>query len=305
MPQDYELSARFPHLTLGGQHDRRLEGDDLPRAIELAIAAGVRFFDTANAYGQDSLSERPYGQHLTPKDRDEIFLMTKSASREPQSAQKHLEGFLRNLQTVVLDLWQVHTLVSIADVDRRWDNGTIDLFLKAREEGKVRHLGFTDHKQPEVHLHMLKRLQERGISFQACQFPVNVCDPAYSSFIEKVLPVCLERKIGVLAMKTMCVGTGEGWGPRGKVETQSVVPELVTFRDATDYVWSLPISTRIADDDTLKQLEENIATAQAIAQLSPQQQNEILTAAATAAGPEREYYKRNLLAQADPEESKF
>lgn len=157
---------------------------------------------------------------------------------------------------------------------------------------------------------MLKRLQERGISFQACQFPVNVCDPAYSSFIEKVLPVCLERRIGVLAMKTMCGGRlfggiGEGWGPRGTVETPSVVPEIVSFRDATDYVWSLPISTRIAGYDNLKQLEENIAAAQAIGQLSPQKQNEILTAAAGAAGPEREYYKRNLLAQGDPAEKKF
>lgn len=141
--------AQITLLGLDGQHYRRLEGDDLPSAIELAIAGGIRFFDTANAYGQDSLSERLYGEHLVPKYRDEVFLMTKSAARDPKSARKHLEGSLRNLKTDVLDLWQVHTLESIADVDKRWDNGTVDVFLKAREEGKVRHLGFTGHKQPE------------------------------------------------------------------------------------------------------------------------------------------------------------
>jgi predicted aldo/keto reductase-like oxidoreductase len=301
---------RVTLLGLGGQHYRRLEGKDLPRAIEMAIAGGIRFFDTANAYGEDSLSERLYGQHLTPKYRDEIYLMTKSAARDPATAEKHLERSLANMKTDVIDLWQVHTLETIADVDKRWDNGTIDVFLKAQQEGKVRHLGFTGHKEPAVHLQFIKRAKERGVSFQASQFPVNVCDPAFSSFIEKLLPVCLEEDIAVLAMKTMCGGrlfggVGEGWGPRGDVETDSLVPETIPFRDATDYVWSLPIATRIAGFDTIAQLEENIAVAKEVGKLSAQKQNRILKTAAEHAGPNREYYKRNVLAENDPAEERF
>lgn len=301
---------RITLLGLGGQHYRRLTGNDLPIAIEIAIAGGIRFFDTANSYGENSLSERLYGQHLTPKYRDEIHLMTKSGAHDPKTARIHLENSLRNMKTEVIDLWQVHSLETIKDVDERWDNGTIDVFLKAREEGKVRHLGFTGHKQPEVHLHMIKRLSDRGIAFQAAQFPVNVCDPAFSSFIKKVLPVCLEKHIGVLAMKTMCGGrlfggTGEGWGPRGSVKAAPLIPDTLPFRDATDYVWSLPVATRIAGFDNLQQLQENIAAARSIAQITPEKQNLILQAAARDAGPVREYYKRNILAADDPAERRF
>ena len=301
---------RITMLGMGGQHYRRLPQKDLQKAIDLAIAGGVRFFDTANSYGKDSLSERLLGEHLTPKYRDEVFLMTKSGARNAKDARMHLENSLRCLKTDVIDLWQMHTIESIEDVDSRWDNGTVDVFLKAREEGKVRHLGFSGHKQPAVHLHMLKRLTERGIAFQASQFPVNVCDPAFESFIKEVLPVCLEKGVAVLAMKTMCGGRifggiGEGWGPRGEVDTDPLIPETIPFRDATDYVWSLPIATRIAGYDDLKQLQDNIDAAKAVGNLSPEKQSKLLETAAIHGGPNREYYKRNTLAKNDPKEQRF
>ncbi|MGD7653536.1 MAG: aldo/keto reductase [Verrucomicrobiales bacterium] len=301
---------RVTLLGLGGQHYRRLPGKDHQKAIEVAIEGGIRFFDTAQSYGKDALSERLLGEHLTPRYRDEVFLMTKSSARDPKVAQKHLEDSLRNLKTEVIDLWQVHTLETIEDVDRRWDNGTVDVFLKAREDGKVRHLGFTGHKEPGVLLHFLKRAKERGVKFQTSQFPVNVCDPAYSSFIEKHMPECLANDIGVLAMKTMCGGKlfdslGEGWGPRGQVRTEALVPDQLPFRDATDYVWSLPIATRIAGFDNIKQLKENIAAARSIRKLSEQRQAEILAKAAAQAGPNREFYKRNVLVKNDPKEGRF
>ena len=301
---------RVTMLGLGGQHYRRLPEKDLAAAIDISISGGIRFFDTANAYGENCLSERLLGQHLTPKYRDEVFLMTKSAARDPKSARQHLESSLRNLNTEVIDLWQIHTIESIEDVDMRWDNGTVDVFLKAREEGKVRYLGFSGHKHPEVQLHMLKRLGERGIIFNAAQFPVNVCDPAYASFIKEVMPVCLKNGIGVLAMKTMCGGRlfggiGEGWGPRGKVNTDPLIPGTIPFRDATDYVWSLPIATRIAGYDDLKQLQQNIDAAKAVGKLPPEKQNELLKTAALHGGPVREYYKRNTLAKDDPKEREF
>ncbi|MGL5018537.1 MAG: aldo/keto reductase [Luteolibacter sp.] len=297
-------------LGLGGQHFRRLPGLEPAEAIETSIAGGIRFFDTATMYGENSLSERLFGEHLTPKYRGEIYLMTKSTGRDPKTARLHLENSLRNLKTDVIDLWQVHAIDTIEDVDERWDSGVIDEFLKARAEGKVRHLGFSGHKHPEVQLHMIKRLVDRGIQFEAAQFPVNVCDPAYESFIEKVVPVCLKNGIGVLAMKTMCGGrifggVGEAWGPRGDVSAQSLVPEILSFREATDYVWSLPIATRIAGFDNIAQLQQNIDAAKAAGKLSPEQLSKVLETAAQHSGPVREYYKRNTLAKDDAKEKRF
>jgi aryl-alcohol dehydrogenase-like predicted oxidoreductase len=180
----------------------------------------------------------------------------------------------------------------------------------AQEEGKVRHIGFSGHKEPKVNLHMHKLLQRRGIKVEASQFPVNVCDPDYASFIKEVIPVCLKQKIGILAMKTMCGGrmfggTGEGWGPRGKVSTDPVIPAHLSFRDATDYVWELPIATRIAGFDNLEQLSENIEAARSAEELSDKRRAEILKIAAEHSGPNREYYKRNLFDQDNPREKRF
>lgn len=297
-------------LGLGGQHFRRLPGLEPAKAIETCIAGGIRFFDTATMYGEDSLSERLFGEYLTPKYRDEIYLMTKSTADDPKTARAHLESSLRNMKTDVIDLWQIHAIDSIEDVDSRWDSGVVDVFLKARADGKVRHLGFSGHKQPDVQLHMIQRLVERGIQFEAAQFPVNVCDPAYESFIQKVVPVCLKNGIGVLAMKTMCGGrifggVGEAWGPRGRTRAEPLVPDMLSFRDATDYVWSLPIATRIAGFDNIEQLQQNIDAAKAVGKLSPEKLSKILETAALHSGPVREYYKRNTLAKDDPTEQRF
>ena len=305
-----KTGKRITILGIGGQHYRRLESADCQPAIEQSIEGGVRFFDTANNYGNNQLSERLYGQHLTPKYREQIFLMTKSAARDAAGAKDHLDRSLKNLNTDVIDLWQVHDLNTIEDVDRRWDNGAIDVFIKAREEGKVRYIGITGHKQPEVLLHMISKFKERGIPLQSAQFPVNVCDPAFSSFIEKVIPVCLENDIAVLAMKTMCGGRlfggiGEGWGPRGQIDTKPVIPEFLSFIEATDFVWSLPITTRIAGFDNLAQLKENIEAARKVTAVSTERKKKILSAAKDHSGPDREYYKRNVLALDDPRERNF
>lgn len=236
--------------------------------------------------------------------------MTKSAADDPKTANEHLADSLRNMKTDMIDLWQIHAIDTIEDVDKRWDSGAVDVFLKARENGKVRHLGFSGHKHPEVQLHMIKRLTERGIQLQAAQFPANVCDPACASFIREVLPVCLKSGIGVFAMKTMCGGriyggVGEGWGPRGNTEVGSLIPGALSFRDATDYVWSLPIASRIAGFDDLSQLQQNIDAAKAAGELAPDKLNRILEIAALQSGPKREYYKRNTDPQNDPRETGF
>ncbi len=287
-------------LGIGGQHYRWLPEDQLERAVEIAIEGGVRFFDTANAYGKDQLSERLYGKYLTPKYRDEIFLMTKTSAKDAKLAQEHLELSLKNMKTDVLDLWQVHNVTSVEDAHRRWDDGIVDVFIKAQEEGKVRMIGFTGHHDYRAHLEMLKLFKERGVKLQTVQMPVNVVDSSYDSFIREVIPVAQDMGVGLLGMKSMCGGRlfggyGEGWGEHGKTAADPIVPDLLRFRDATDYVWSLPISTRIAGFDNVDQLQQHIDAAKQLRKLTSEAQAEILKIAAERAGPVMEFYKKDTL----------
>ena len=294
---------RVTMLGVGGQHFRWLPAAQLELAVETAIAGGIRFWDTANSYGKDQLSERLFGQHLVPKYRDEIFLMSKTMARDARTAQEHLELSLKNMKTDHMDLWQIHNVSSIEDAHRRWDEGVVDVVVKAQEEGKTRMIGFTGHHDYRGHLEMLKLFKQRGVSLQTVQMPVNVVDPDYDSFIEKVIPAAQEMGVGVLAMKSMCGGRlfgglGEGWGKHGKVAAKPIVPDLLPLRDATDYVWSLPVSTRIAGFDTVAQLQEHIDAAQQLRQLTPRQQAEILKTASQRSGPVMEFYKKDTRAQA-------
>lgn len=292
---------RVTLLGVGGQHFRWLPENQLELAVETAIAGGIRFWDTANSYGKDQLSERLFGQHLVPKYRDDIFLMSKTMARDAGTAREHLELSLRNMKTDHLDLWQIHNVNSVKDAHRRWDEGVVDVVVKAQEEGKTRMIGFTGHHDYRGHLEMLKLFQQRGVKLQTVQMPVNVVDPDYDSFIAQVIPAAQAMGVGVLAMKSMCGGRlfgglGEGWGQHGKVPAQPIVPELLPLRDATDYVWSLPVSTRIAGFDTVAQLQEHIDAAQQLRQLTPRQQAEILKTASQRSGPVMEFYKKDTLA---------
>lgn len=292
---------RITMLGVGGQHFRWLPEEQLEPAVETAIAGGIRFWDTANSYGKDQLSERLFGKHLVPKYRDEIFLMSKTMARDAQTAQQHLELSLKNMKTDHMDLWQLHNITSVADAHRRWDEGIVDVVIKAQEEGKTRMIGFTGHHDYRGHLEMLKLFKQRGVPLQTVQMPVNVVDPDYDSFIEQVIPVAQEMGVGVLAMKSMCGGRlfgglGEGWGKHGKVAAEPIVPDLLPMRDATDYVWSLPISTRIAGFDSVAQLQEHIDAAKQLRKLTPQQQADILKTAAQRSGPVMEFYKKDTLA---------
>ncbi len=293
-------------LGLGGQHFRFLPEDQRQACIETAIEGGIRFFDTATNYGRDQESERAFGQHLTPRYRDHIFLMTKSAAREADRAQRELDQSLANMKTDVLDLWQIHTIESVEDVDRRFDNGVIDVFLRAKEAGKVRYIGFTGHKAYQAHLRMLERFEELGIDMDTVQMPVNVVDPQYESYITEVLPILMARGYGVLAMKTMCggklfgqPGDSDAFGPRGDAGVMGLIPEKLSFAQASSYVLSLPVATRITGFDTVEQVQENIDVTRAHQPLSPEDQAAILAVADNAGGPRMEFYKRNVLPNAN------
>ena len=188
-------------LGVGGWHLGDMSEREAQMTIEVALEGGVRVFDTANAYHAGG-SERRLVQLLVPRYRDDVYIMTKSAVLDAAAAREHLENSLRRLRTEYLDLWQIHVVESSGDADNRINNGVLEVFVKAKEEGKARHIGFTGHTRPAAHQRML----EKTDALDTCQMPVNLADPLYESFIEGVLPTLVERKNGVLAMKTLSGG---------------------------------------------------------------------------------------------------
>lgn len=247
-------------LGVGGYHISWPSEKTAQAIIETAIEGGVRFFDTAESYGPHT-SEIRYGKYLTPKYRDEIFLMTKSTAKDAKTMRSHLEGSLKRMKTDYLDLWQVHSVRDRNDVDDRMKNGVFEVVMKAKEEGKVKHVGFTGHRDPEANL----RVMENTAIFETTQMPINVIDANLDHFINTVLPVAIEAKLGILAMKTM----SDGRFFRKKTQKDNVVwetdnpaiPNRISIKEALYFVWSLPVSVIITGAESVEFMQEKIDLA--------------------------------------------
>lgn len=267
---------------LGGFHMRAKFSDrDAQEALEYALEQGVRFFDTAESYS-GGRSEELYGKILTPKYRDVAYLMTKTRARDAKTAREHLEGSLRRMRTDYLDLWQIHSVSDADDVDQRIQNGVLEYLLKARDEGKVRHIGFSGHRELSAH----KRMLEITGELQTCQMPVNVLDPNNHSFIKEIMPGLINKNMGILAMKTAA---------NGEFVHTAVKSGKLSMRELHHFVLSLPVSTLIAGFDNLEQLKERIAHVKSFGQLTGEERNEITKRVAYLAEPDIhpdiEYYK--------------
>lgn len=274
-------------LGVGGWHIGRMSERDAQATIEAALAGGVRFFDSAESY-QGGGSERYLGRLLTPEYRDVVFLMTKTTARDAATARAHLEGSLRRLRTDSLDLWQVHSITGPEDVDGRIEAGVLEVVQKAQASGKVRYVGFTGHTRPSAHLRML----ERTDLFETCQMPVNLADPSYESFIEQVMPVLVERKVGILAMKTLSNGGFFGGSRHGEHgPNPRLVPHRVSIREALHFAWSLPISVLITGPDDVAQMEEKIGLARSFEGMGEAERQQLIERVADLAGPRVEFYK--------------
>ena len=288
-------------LSLGGYHLGFIDNEsDAQRMVERAMELGVRFYDNARRY-VDGRAERYMGKFLTPKYRDEIFLMTKAPGKSGEEVNKMLDESLKALNTDYLDLWQIHGISTPKDVDRRIEAGVLDAFLEAKQKGKTRYIGFTGHRNPKSHLYFLKRLDELGIELDTCQMPLNVCDPSFESFQEQVLPVLLEKKYGVIAMKTMAGGSMMGGRidttPRN-IETKDI-PDVVAQTDLTyanlhQYVYSLPVSSLCSGHRFIHELESNVKVLKEMKKLSESDMQKLITYAKPYAGLVVENYKRVL-----------
>jgi predicted aldo/keto reductase-like oxidoreductase len=235
-----EVSA----LCFGGAHLARIESETQAiRVLHEAIDEGVTFMDNAWEYYQGK-AEDWMGKALQGR-REKVFLMTKVCShgRNKQVALQQLEDSLRRLRTDYLDLWQIHEVVYEDDPDRHFmDGGSAEALLEAKQQGKVRFIGFTGHKDPAIHLKMLAH----DFPFDACQLPLNVFDGTYRSFEQKVLPVLKQRGIAPIAMKSLS-GNGD-----------AVKQGVVTVEEALRYVLSLPVATLVSGIDSKHVLRQNL-----------------------------------------------
>jgi len=280
-------------LGVGGYHiGGSMSEKEAQRTIETALEGGVRFFDTAESY-QRGESERRYGKFLTPQYREDVFLMTKSTAGDAETAQRHLDESLKRLNTDHLDLWQVHSLQDPDDVDNRFANGVIDVFIKARESGKARHIGFTGHRNPLANARML----ECTDIFATVQMPINVLDGSLEtkahSFIQHVIPTAVERNMGILAMKTLA--DGRFFNKKERVNWTSddpVVPGRISLRDALYFAWTLPVSVLITGPDHARMMQEKIDLAMEFSELSEEKRNALFEKVADlAVAGKVEYYK--------------
>jgi aryl-alcohol dehydrogenase-like predicted oxidoreductase len=281
-------------LGLGGAHIGWPDERVAQEVIEKAIEGGIRFFDCAESYS-DGGSESRFGKFLVPRYRDEVFIMTKSTATDAATAKKHLEGSLKRLNSGYIDLWQVHSLKNPEDVDTRIKNEVLEVFIRAKAEGKVKHIGFTGHQNPLSHLHMLEKTAGNDI-FETIQMPINVIDSHYHSFIKSVLPLAVEKNIGILAMKTLSNGRFFNQVKMlDKVQWETddpLIPKYLSVREALYFVWSLPVSVLITGAENIDFLSEKIELAAGFTKITESERSELLGRVFEKAGNNIEYYKK-------------
>jgi len=249
------------------------------RIIRTALDNGVNFLDNCWDYN-GGVSEERMGKALRDGYRQRAFLMTKIDGQTRQAAAQQLEESLRRLQTDHIDLLQFHEVIRESDPTRIFsEGGGMEALLAARKQGKIRYIGFTGHKSPDIHLRMLETAFAHEFTFDAVQMPLNVMDAHYDSFEKKVLPVLVKHDIGVLGMKPM----GDGVILRSK--TASPV-------ECLHYAMNLPTSVVITGCESLPIVQQALAAARSFKPMNKEEVAQLLARTASAAGKgEYELYK--------------
>ena len=245
-----EVSA----LGIGGYHLGSVNSDaEATQIVNEALDAGVNFFDSAWEY-HGGVSEERLGRALKGK-RDRAVVMTKVCThgRDKDIAMRQLEESLTRLQTDHLDVWQIHEVIYENDPDLIFaPNGAAEALLQARQQGKVRFLGFTGHKDPSIHLKMLSH----DFPFDTVQMPLNCLDATFRSFETKVLPEVNRRNMAALGMKSL--------GGSGELVREGAVVVTMGLR----YAMSLPVAVTISGIDSLDVLHQNLEVARNFQPLS-------------------------------------
>jgi predicted aldo/keto reductase-like oxidoreductase len=262
-------------LCLGGWHIRSVKDDnEAIRIMHAALDGGMTFFDNAWDY-HEGASEDLMGRALAMDGkRKQCFLMTKNCGRDPKTIAQHIDDSLRRLRTDVIDLMQFHEINY--DNDPEWivERGGLRVLLDAQKAGKIRYVGFTGHKDPRIHLDMLKRYD-----WQTVQLPTNVLDWHYRSFLHEVVPLANERGVGVIGMKSL----GGGREQMGRFISGGVC----TPQEAIRFVLSQPVSTLVVGIDSWQVLQQDLAIGQNFTPMTAEEQKELLERVRPLAGDGR------------------
>ena len=292
-PAAERTEARIPYRTLGRTGERvsaiglggfhlgkpELSEAQAVRIIRAAIDAGLNFLDNSWDYNRGA-SERRMGKALEGGYRARAFLMTKIDGQTKEAAAAQIDESLRRLRTDVVDLLQFHEIIRMEDPDRIFaEGGALEAALEARDEGRIRFIGFTGHKSPAIHRKMLETAASHRFRFDTVQMPLNVMDAHFQSFEKEVLPILMKEEIGVLGMK-----------PLGDRQVPS--SRTVGAVEALHYAMNLPTSVVITGCDSLERLEQALHAARTFRPMTPDEVKALLDKTASAAKEGRfERYK--------------
>jgi predicted aldo/keto reductase-like oxidoreductase len=240
------------------------------KIVREALDRGINFLDNSWDYW-NGLSELRMGKALQDGYRKKAFLMTKIDGRSKKEAAKQIEQCLLRLGVDHIDLVQHHEVLRFEDPHRIFDKeGANQALVEAKKAGKIRYIGFTGHKDPAIHLHMLDVAEEHGFHFDTAQMPLNVMDAHYRSFGKLVVPRLVKEGIGVLGMKSM----GNGIILKSKTATPT---------ECLHYALSLPTSVVIAGIDSMKILNQAFEAVRTLPKFGKKQREALLEKTKTAA----------------------
>jgi predicted aldo/keto reductase-like oxidoreductase len=258
-------------VGVGGAHiGMQKDEKESLRIIRAALDRGINFLDNSWDYN-DGKSEERMGKALKDGYRQKAFLMTKIDGRTKESATQQLDESLKRLQVDHVDLLQFHEIIRMNDPDRIFaPGGAMEAVLAAKKAGKVRYIGFTGHKSPKIHLHMIQTADAHKFHFDTVQMPLNVMDAHYESFEKEVLPVALQHQIAVLGMKPL--------GDHFILDSKAV-----TAVECLHYSMNLPVSVVITGIDSLPILDQALNAAKSFQPMSGTQVSALLAKTQTIA----------------------
>jgi uncharacterized protein len=244
-------------LGMGGYHLGTVADQaEVNNIVAKAVDHGINIFDNAWEFHR-GVSEEKLGIALKGK-RHKAIVMSAVCTHGPNQdeAMRMLDASLTRLQTDHLDVWQIHEVIYQSDPGLIYASDSVLAALtKAKQQGKVRFVGFNGHKHPAINLEML----DRGYAFDVVQLPLNPLDPGFRSFETNVLPVAHRRGIAVLGMKSMG-GSGE-----------LISKGAFTPSEALSYAMSLPVATTISGMDSMEVLDQNLSILRDFKPLSADQ----------------------------------
>ena len=229
------------------------------RIVRSGIDEGINFLDNAWCYN-DGESERIMGSALRNGYRNKVFLMTKNHGRDPATFRKQLDESLARLQTDHIDLLQCHEIIYNGIPEQIHKNNVFEEAEKARDAGKIRFIGFTGHRWP----HLFQQMLAGSLPWDTLQMPVNLLDYHFRSFAREILPIAVEREMGIIGMKSLG-GTGA-----------QLLQAGVSDAEAITYTLSQPIHVLVVGIDTMELLHRNLAVVRSFHQLSQADQKRLL-----------------------------